>query len=57
MMGACPIFIRRLAAPPALELARLNWGQVRLNLPFFKWFTCNHRIFIDKKYKSPILTL
>jgi hypothetical protein len=28
---------------------------LRLNVSFFKRLTCNHRIFIDKKYKSPIL--
>jgi hypothetical protein len=27
-----------------------------LNLLFFKSFTCKQWIFIDKKYKSPILT-
>jgi hypothetical protein len=39
---------------PRHLLTRLRQG--RLNMPFFKWFSCNHRIFIDKKYKSPILT-
>jgi hypothetical protein len=29
----------------------------RLNVPFFKWVIGNLRIFIDKKYKNPILTL
>ena len=43
------------AAPPALLPALLNFGRVRLNVPCFKRVTCNHRIFIDKKYKSPIL--
>jgi len=28
------------STPRPLELARLNCGQGRLNLSFFKWFTC-----------------
>jgi len=43
------------AAPPAAVPASPDFGQVRLNLPSFKRFTGNHRILIDKKYKSPIL--
>jgi hypothetical protein len=39
---------------PGHLLTRLRQG--RLNVPFFKRVSCNHRIFIDKKYKSPILT-
>ncbi len=35
--------------------AGLAGGAGGLNVPFFKRVTRNPRIFIDKKYKSPIL--
>ena len=43
------------AGPPAVVLASLNFAQARLNSLLFKRVTCNPPIFIDKKYKSPIL--
>jgi hypothetical protein len=43
------------AGPPAVVLASLNFAQARLNLPLFKRVTSNPPIFIDKKYKNPIL--
>jgi hypothetical protein len=56
MMEVCPEVIRGLAAPsgPGTGAARLR--QLRLNVPFFKRVICNQWIFIDKKYKSPILS-
>jgi len=41
--------------PKNLFISHLNCGRVRSNLPFFKRFICNPRVFIDKKYKRPIV--
>jgi hypothetical protein len=54
-IALAPFLSGALQHPPALVPASLNFGRGRLNVPCFKRVTCNHRIFIDKKYKRPIL--